>query len=143
MDKKQFVTFRIDGHLIGINIRNVREINRNMDLSPIPLAPDYIRGLINLRGQIVTVFDLGKRLGFDNRTITPATNNIILKEDPVGLLVDSIGDVVQATKDTIVLPPASVGQIEEEFIEGVVKLEKELLVILSSQKILTHKIENI
>ena len=139
MKSRQFVTFGIDDYLLGIDILKVREINRVLDITPVQHARTYVRGLINLRGQTVTVFDLGRRLGLALREIAEESHNIILKNDAVGLLVDSIGDVVVAQDDEIEQPPANVGGIEGKFIEGIVKLEKDLLVILSAEKILEYK----
>ncbi|MFP5213899.1 MAG: chemotaxis protein CheW, partial [Acidobacteriota bacterium] len=93
MNTKQFVTFRINGSLLGLDVLTVREINRVLDLTPVPHAPDYVRGLINLRGRTVTVFDLGVRLGQPASAITEESHNVVLKHDSVGLLVDAIGDV--------------------------------------------------
>ena len=138
MSTKQFVTFRIDRHLLGLDVLGVREINRVVDMTPVPRAPEHVRGLVNLRGQIVTVFDLGARLGLGARLIGGATHNVILKSDAVGLLVDAIGEVIQAEVEDIEAPPANVGGIEGEFINGVVKLEKELLVVLSAEKLLNY-----
>ena len=139
MKSRQFVTFGIDDYLLGIDILKVREINRVLDITPVQHARTYVRGLINLRGQTVTVFDLGRRLGLALREIAEESHNIILKNDAVGLLVDSIRDVVVAQDDEIEQPPANVGGIEGKFIEGIVKLEKDLLVILSAEKILEYK----
>jgi purine-binding chemotaxis protein CheW len=139
MTTHQFITFRIDEYLAGIDILRVREINRLVDITPVQHAPDYIRGLINLRGQTVTVFDLGIRLGLAPRKITEETHNIIIKSDSVGLLVDCIGDVVEAKSDEIKTPPANLGGITRKFIESVVKLEKELMIVLSSEKILEYQ----
>ena len=133
---RQFVTFRIDGHLLGLDVLLVREINRVLDITPVPRAPEFVRGLINLRGQIVTVFDLGVRLGLEPRSIDEETHNVILKRDAVGLLVDAIGDVAQSEAEEIEPPPANVGGIGAEFMEGVVKLENELLVVLSADRLL-------
>ncbi|MFH1138507.1 MAG: chemotaxis protein CheW [Pseudomonadota bacterium] len=138
MSVRQFVTFRIDDHLLGIDVLGVREINRALEITPVPRSPAYVRGLVNLRGQIVTVFDLGVRLGFEPRLISETTHNVILKSEVVGLMVDAIGDVAQTDEEDVEPPPANVGGIEGEFIEGVVKLERELLVILSAEKLLRY-----
>ncbi len=138
MNLKQFVTFRINRDLLGIDVLMVREINRILDVTIVPHAPPYVRGLINLRGQTITVFDLGVRLGLGPRAVTPESHNVILKYDLVGLLVDSIGDVVQCLEEQIEAPPANMGNIEGRFIEGVVKLNDELLVALSAGKILEY-----
>lgn len=140
MDAHQFISFRLDDYLAGISILKVREINRLVDITPVQHAPEYVRGLINLRGQTVTVFDLGVRLGLGPRIVTEETHNIILKGDAVGLLVDNIGDVVDASGGEIKAPPANLGGIAREFIESVVKLERELMIVLSSENILEYRI---
>jgi purine-binding chemotaxis protein CheW len=136
MKTKQYVTFRVEDHLLGLDVLRVREINRVLEITPVPRAPEYVRGLVNLRGQILTVFDLGVRLGLGPRQIGPETHNVILKEGEVGLLVDAIGDVAQAGADEMEPPPANIGGIGAEFIDGVVKLENELLVVLTTQALL-------
>jgi len=135
---KQFVTFRIEGDLLGIDVLRVREINRILDITPVPKAPAYVRGLVNLRGQTLTVFDLGIRLGLPPREITEESHNVVLKHHPVGLLVDSIGNIVQCDEPEVEQCPANAGRIEEKFIEGVLKLEDELLVILHTGKLLEY-----
>ena len=135
----QFVTFRIDEHLFGIDVLKVREINRVLEITPVQHAPDYVRGLVNLRGQVVTVFDMGIRLGLNKRNISEESHNIVLKSEPVGLLVDSIGDVVQTDNDRIEPSPANVSGIEGDFMEGVVRLQNEIILILSTDKVLDYK----
>jgi purine-binding chemotaxis protein CheW len=133
---KQFVTFKIDEDLLGIDVLRVREINRVLDITPVAKAPAYVRGLVNLRGQTVTIFDLGIRLGLPPRHITEESHNIVLKHDMVGFLVDSIGDIVQCGAIEVEPPPANAGDIDGKFIDGVVQLEHELLVILDTGKVL-------
>lgn len=135
----QYITFKVNDYLGGIDILRVREINRFLEITPVPHASGYIRGLINLRGQPITVFDLGIRIGLGPRQITEETHNIIIKNEDVGLLVDSIGDVVEAKNYEIVPPPANLGGITREFIEGVVKFEDALMIVFSSEKILEHR----
>ncbi len=134
----QFVTFRIDGGLLGVDVLMVREINRVLDITPVPKAPEYVRGLVNLRGQTITVFDLGARLGLPLREITGESHNVVLKHYPVGLLVDSIGNIVQCAESQIEPRPANCGDIDGKFIDGVLRLENELLVILCAGKILEY-----
>ncbi len=137
-DTYQFITFRIDNNLIGINILNIREINRVLEITPVQQAPEYVRGLVNLRGQAVTVFDLGVRLGMAPREITSETQNIIFKNKDVGILVDSISDVIEARTDEIEPRPANISGIKKKFIKGVIKLDDELMIILSHKKILEY-----
>lgn len=132
MSKRQFVTFKVADYLLGIDVLSVREINRVMDVTPVPHSPDYVCGLINLRGQTVTTFDLGIRLGIGRSPITPDSHNIILKNEPLGLLVDAIGDVVQAEDHEIDSPPANLEGIRAHFVEGVLQLEDEQLLLIAS-----------
>lgn len=136
MGIRQFVTFRIDGHLLGIDIAHVREINRFLDITDVPRTLPHVLGLINLRGQTVTVFDLGLRLGLAARRITDESHNVIFKTANVGLLVDRIGDVVTVNEAALDLPPANLNGIGGEFVAAVVQVETELLVVLSPEKLL-------
>ncbi len=136
MNTKQFVTFRLDDHLVGIDILRVREINRVLDITPVQHGPSYVRGLVNLRGQTLTVFDLGVRLGLARRALTEDSHNVVLKPDGVGLLVDGIGDVEEVDETAVESPPANIHGIAEGFIDCVVKLNSELIVILSPDKLL-------
>jgi len=135
----QFVTFRIDELLFGIDVLKVREINRVLDITEVQHSPPHIRGLVNLRGQVVTIFDMGIRLGLKERAISEESHNIVLKREPVGLLVDAIGDVVQTDQDNIEHAPANVSGIESDFMAGVVRQNNELILILSTDKILNDK----
>ena len=80
---RQFATFRLGGQTFGIDVRIIREINRILDITPLPFSADYVRGLINLRGQIVTILDLGVRLGLPRKATGPDSHNIILKKSSV------------------------------------------------------------
>lgn len=140
-NRLQFVTFRVDSYLLGIDILMIREINQVLDITEIPEASEHILGLINLRGQTITVFDLGIRLGMGSRKITPESHNIIFKYEAVGLLVDQIGDVVQVDDAEIEISPVRTGGIGSRYIEGIVKLSEELLLILSPEAILACETE--
>lgn len=153
---RSFVSFSVGEQLFGIDILLVREINRQLDISIVPQAPSYVRGLINLRGQIVTVVDLSYRLGRTEHPLSPLSHNIIIKNeaelsllrsqqefsdlntthDSVGLLVDSIGEVVRAEEDTIEPAPANMGLPDGQFVTGVIQLENRLMAILNIAKVL-------
>ena len=136
MDARQFVSFKIAGRLLGLDIRQVREINRVLDITPVQHARPHVRGLLNLRGQIVTVFDLGVRLGLGPQEITPDTHSVVLKSDDVALLVDAVGEAVEVPQGQMESPPANQGGIAGGFIQEVVKLHDDLLVVLSVEKLL-------
>ena len=138
MSTVQYITFRIGRRLLGVDVLRVREINRVLDITPVQHAPEYVRGLVNLRGQTVTIFDLGVRLGLAPRKIGEESHNVVLKGHAVGLLVDSIGDVVKTKEHDVEPPPANIGEIQGAFVCGVAKLEDELLMILSVGKILEY-----
>lgn len=133
---KQFISFRIENFLFGIDIRQVREINQLLDITPVQQTPDYIRGLVNLRGQIVTIFDIAVRLGLPGRTIGPDTHNIVFKHENAGLLADEIGDVMDIEDSAIDTPPVNMSGEMARYVEGVVRLDSELFLILSPGKIL-------
>ncbi len=153
---RQYATFNLDQSLFGMDILQVKEINQVLDITPVPLAPPFVRGLINLRGQIVTILDLGARVGLSPRNIGPDSHNVILKTnaelaairtlvdaghlqtspDMIGLLVDGIGDVVEGQESQMAPPPANMGELEGRFVEGVLKLENELMVLLNTQELL-------
>lgn len=132
----QFVTFKVDGHLLGVEIVRVREVNRVLAGTPVQHARPYVMGLVNLRGQIVTLFDLGLRLGLGPRRLTPQTHNVVLKAEDVGLVVDEIGEVVEVAQDDLEGPPANLGGMAREFVAQVAKLNQGLLVILAVDQLL-------
>ncbi|MFO7885184.1 MAG: chemotaxis protein CheW [Desulfobacteraceae bacterium] len=133
---RQFVSFRIDGYLMGIDIHKVREVNMLLDITPVQHAPKFVRGLINLRGQTVLVFDMGVLMGSKARILTEDSHNIILKADDVGLLVDDIGEVIEVEEDEVEALPANMDRQTANYAESVVKLEDELMTIVSVEKIL-------
>ena len=155
MSEKQYTTFRLGEDLFGIDILLVREINRSLQITPVEQAPDFVTGLLNLRGQIITVIDLGLRLGLEKREMNVNTRCIVLKtsheltsrhhaeeivknasSDQVGFLVDAVGDMVTVSDGDIAPPPANLGQVSEKFLTGVVKLEHGLVGLLDVGRIL-------
>ncbi len=132
----EYSTFYLGDLLIGIDIQRVQEINQQLEVTPVPHAPEYVFGVVNLRGEVVTILDLRKILGLANTEITARNRNVIVNADDVqvGLLVDRIADVVIAKEMDIEQPPANIKGIDGRFFHGVYKLEKELLVILNVQE---------
>jgi len=152
---QQFVTFRLNELYYGIDILYVREINNAFDVTPVQHAPNYIRGLINLRGQVITIMDAGLRLGIDDRDTSECSHNIILKTDhelapiraaesrpelkssvdPAGLLIDEFGDVVEVSDEEIEPAPANIDEGEADYLSGVFKSEGKLFSILNISKV--------
>src|SRR5215813_12669100 len=97
----QLCTFFLDGHFFGVPVQQVQELIRYQEMTRVPLVPEVIRGLINLRGQIVLALDLRCRLGMKGRTDSELPMNVVVRTDEgaVSLLVDEIGDVLEVTED--------------------------------------------
>lgn len=134
-------TFYVGEALCGMDILQIPEINRHMEVTRVPQAPEYVVGVLNLRGRIVTIIDLGRKLGLSRTELTDASRNIIVnsKDEHIGLLVDRIADVVQAHWDRVEPPPANIGGVQGKFFQGVFKTEDSLISILDVEKVLEHE----
>jgi purine-binding chemotaxis protein CheW len=134
----ELATFYVGNALCGMDILKVQEINKIMQMTKVPQAPEYVLGILNLRGQIVTIIDLGKKLGLGETDISQDTRNIIVNSSGghVGLLVRQISDVVAADMEKKERPPANMGGIQGEFFTGVFKTNTELIGILDVDKVL-------
>ena len=137
----ELATFYVGDSLYGINILKIQEINKHLDVTVVPKAPDYVQGVLNLRGRIVTVIDLGKKLGLS--PIDPSKNNrnIIVDshDEQIGFLVDSISDVLQAESDKIEPAPANIGGVQGSFFKGVLKTENKLIGVLDVEEVLREE----
>jgi len=137
-DMVQLATFFLGGELFGINALHVQEILAYQEITTVPLAPKYVRGLINLRGQIVAMIDLRRRLGFEQLAEEPTGMNLIVNSDegPMGLLVDQIGNVVDIQGDRLKSPPGTIRGVAVHYIQAICQLEEELLIVLDLDSIL-------
>ena len=135
----ELATFYVGDALCGMDILKVQEINKIMQMTKVPQAPEYVLGILNLRGQIVTIIDLGKKLGLGETDVSLDTRNIIVNTSGghVGLLVKKISDVVEADMEKREPAPANMGGIQGEFFNGVYKTERELIGILNVEKVLS------
>jgi purine-binding chemotaxis protein CheW len=135
----EFATFHVGRLLLGIDIRQTEEINRQLDLTAVPHAPACVRGVVNLRGEVVTVLDLRIILGLEPQPMNAASRNVVVRSDTeqVGLLVDRVADVVTVSAEEMELPPANVNGVSGRFFKGVYKLDSALLVVLDVNTVLT------
>jgi purine-binding chemotaxis protein CheW len=135
-DTRQYCTFFVDGHYFGLDVRKVQEIIRYQEMTRVPLAPPVVRGLINLRGQIVTAIDLRRRLELDDRPGDQLPVNVVVHTDDgaVSLLVDEIGDVLEVPEKAFERPPETLQGPARELIRGAYKLEDRLLLILEIEQ---------
>ena len=135
-DERQYCTFYANGMYFGIWVREVQEVLLYQDMVRVPLASPVVRGLINLRGQIVTAIDLRRRLGLPDGPADVDPMNVVVRTDDgaVSLLVDEIGDVVEVDEKTFEATPETLTGRARELIEGVYKLDGQLLLILDAAR---------
>jgi purine-binding chemotaxis protein CheW len=132
----QFATFSLGGFLFGIEVVKVQEVLRDQRMTPVPLAPPEVAGLINLRGQIVTALDLRIRVALPARPDDRLPMNVVVRtpEGPVSLLVDEIGDVIEVDEDAFERPPATLIGRARQVVRGAYKLDKRLLLVLDTER---------
>ncbi len=136
--RQQFSTFFLDGLFFGIPVERVQEVLRYHEMTRVPLAPPVVKGLINLRGQIVTALDLRRKLDLRERASGELPMNIVIRtaDGAVSLLVDEIGDVVETDADSFEPPPDTLTSSTRDLIEGVYKLNERLMHVLDTDKII-------
>jgi purine-binding chemotaxis protein CheW len=130
----ELVTFHLGDLWIGIDIHQVQEIIRLRDLTVVPHAPDFVRGVINLRGEVITIVDLRRILGLGTTPIGPDTQNVIVRSESelIGILVDRVGDVVFAGEDSIEPAPGNMDGPIAQYVDRVHKTRDALLCILET-----------
>jgi purine-binding chemotaxis protein CheW len=132
----QFCAFYLDKLMFGVELQKVQEVMRHLELTEIPLAPDVVSGLMNLRGQIITAIDLRHRLELPIRPDGILPMNVVIRsaDGAVSFLVDEIGDVVEVDDESFESPPETLQGKVREVILGVHKLEKHLMHVLDTDK---------
>lgn len=135
--REQLCTFWVDGRLFGIEVSRVQEVIRTQAMTVVPLAPPVIRGLINLRGQIVAALDLRRRLGRPAAGEDAEPMNVVVQTDDgaLSLLVDDIGDVIEVDPDRFEPPPETLQGLGRELVRGVYKLDEGLLLLLDAERV--------
>lgn len=133
---KQYATFFLDGFFFGIEVLQVQEVLRYQDMTRVPLAPDVVEGLINLRGQIVTAIDMRRRLELRPRpeSMLPMSMVVRTGDGAVSLLVDDIGDVLEVDQEHFERPPDNLQGVARDLIKGVYKLRERLLLVLDTER---------
>lgn len=137
----QLVSFKLGDEEFGIDILKVQEINKMMQITKVPNAPIFIEGVVNLRGRIIPVICLRKRLNMKKEEIDNKTRIIVveLTGTTVGFIVDEVSEVLRIPKNVTEAPPAMVSGIESEYITAVGKLDDRLLILLDLEKIFTFE----
>jgi len=137
----RWVTFYLDNEKYGINVMQVQEVLRVTEIAPVPGSPDYVLGIINLRGNVVTVIDTRKRFGLEPRELDDAARIVIVESNDqvVGIMVDSVAEVVDLRVSEVEPAPNVGTEDSSRFIQGVASQEGELLIIVDLNKLLTDE----
>ena len=137
---QRYCTFYLDGLCFGIEVHQVQEVLDYQVMTSVPLAHAEVSGLINLRGQIVTTLDLRSRLGLPARPEGGHSVSVVVRAadgSPVSLVVDQIGDVLEADESSLEPPPDTVHQDVRELVMGICKLDDQLMLLLDTERAVT------
>ena len=137
----QWVTFRLSDETYGINVMQVQEVLRVSEIAPVPGAPHYVLGIINLRGNVVTVVDTRIRLGLATSEVTDSTRIVIIEGEKhvVGILVDCVAEVVDLVASEVESAPNVGNEESAKYIQGVASRGDELLILVDLNKLLTDE----
>jgi purine-binding chemotaxis protein CheW len=137
----QWVTFYLDRERYGINVMQVQEVLRVSEITPVPGAPEYVLGIINLRGNVVTVIDTRQRFRLPPRAVDDTTRIVILETENqvIGILVDSVAEVVELRASEIESAPNVGNEESARFIQGVCSLSGELLILIDLDKLFSDE----
>ncbi|MCJ7541239.1 MAG: chemotaxis protein CheW [Desulfobacterales bacterium] len=140
-DTVELATFYVGEALCGMDILKVQEINKLIEMTRVPQAPEYVLGILNLRGEIITIVDLGKKLSLKSTEMSDKTRNIIVNSngEHIGLMVEQISDVIQAEWGKVEAPPANIGGVQGRYFTGVFKTKDRLIGILDVDKVLEEE----
>lgn len=139
-DILQLVSFKIGSEEFAINILEIQEIIRTVEVTTVPRAPHFVEGVINLRGKVIPIIDLRKRFGLPSIEKTKNTRIVVVDFDNkvVGLVVDYVSEVLRLPASTIEPPPPMLAGIDSDYISGVGKLDDRLLIMLAIARVLSQ-----
>lgn len=138
---QQWVTFKLGGETYAINVMQVQEVLRVTEIAPVPGAPDFVLGIINLRGNVVTVMDARKRIHLESREVDDDSRIVIIEagNQVVGVLVDCVAEVLEV-EDSEIEPAPNVGNDESsKYIQGVVNRDQALIILMDLDKLLSEE----
>jgi len=135
----QLVSFNLGKEEFAVDILKIQEINRMVEITKVPRSPEFVEGVINLRGKVIPIIDLRKRFSLPESESTRQTRIVVVDIDNkiVGLVVDAVSEVLRLPAKTVEPPPPIVAGIDSEYISGVGKLEDRLLILLELDKVLS------
>ena len=137
----QLISFTLSDEDYGVDIQTVKEVIRKKDIIRLPKAPAFVKGVINLRGDVIPIIDLRERFNMEQQDYTNMTRVIVVEVDgrSIGMVVDSVSHVLRIESGQIEPPPPCVGKVSEEYIRGVGKVEERLIVLLNIDHILSEE----
>ncbi len=137
----QWVTFRLGDEKYGINVMQVQEVLRITEIAPVPGAPTYVLGIINLRGNVVTVIDTRNRFGLMSKETDDSSRIAIIETEDhiIGILVDSVAEVVELRASEMETAPNVGNDESSKYIQGVTSIENELLILVDLNKFLSDE----
>jgi len=144
-EHQQYLTFLLGGEMFAVGILNIKEIIEYGSLTEVPMMPSFVRGVINLRGSVVPVIDLSARFGRNSTEVSRRTCNVIIEVDTgeegakqdVGIMVDSVSEVLEIPRSEIEPPPAFGAKIRSDFISGMGKVAGKFVILLDVTKVLS------
>ncbi|MCH7746006.1 MAG: chemotaxis protein CheW [Chloroflexi bacterium] len=138
--EKQLVVFDLASEGYGVDIGAVREIIRMQEITRVPKTPDFVEGVINLRGKVIPVIDLRKRFGLqvmdqskDNRIVV-----VDIGKQDIGVIVDSVTEVLRISADSVEPPTSVITSADSDYLLGIAKLESRLIILLDLESVLSH-----
>jgi len=137
----QLVTFSIGEEEFGVNILQVQEIIRTMEITNVPRAPEFVEGVINLRGKVIPIVDMRRRFGLESKEHDKYTRIIVIEIDMiiVGFVVDAVSEVLRIPANSVQPPPPVVAGMDSDYIDGVGKLDDRLLILLDLDSLLDNE----
>ena len=135
----QMISFAVGEEDYGINIQTVKEVIRIREITQLPKASNFVKGVINLRGDVIPVIDLREKFGLQHEEYTDLTRVIVVdvEEKSIGMVVDSVSHVIKISQNDIEPPPPLVGGVSGEYLKGVGKIGEKLIILINIEKILT------
>lgn len=137
----QLVTFNLGKEEFAVPILQIQEINRLVEITRVPKSPDFVEGVINLRGKVIPIIDLRKRFSLPQAELGKYSRVVVINMDGrmVGLIVDSVSEVLRLSEEAVEPAPPIVAGIDSEYIKGLGKIEGRLLILLDLNKILSKE----
>ncbi len=135
----QMINFTVGGDEYAVEIQKVREVINFREITQLPKAPSFVKGIINLRGEVIPVMDLREKFGLSHEGYSPLTNVVIVEigRKAVGVVVDNVRHVIRVAPSDLAPSPPFIGGLSGRYVNGVAKLGERLIVVLDMDKILT------